>query len=492
MKKSARILSLTMALLLASTACGTAADPTVTDTTSTADTTTAEQLSGEYVNPNVDYGGQTIRAASYDWRGDFWRVADYNLFLTEENGDVLNDAAVKAKRRVEEELNVKLEMFELGAANKPDEIITAVMAGDDEFKFGMQMQIGMPKLLGDTSILVDLNSVPTLDLSHSWWDQNAVEAYSLYGKQYAAVGDICYYSKTSLISYFFNQQMIIDNNLDNPYDLVREGKWTLEKLDQMVRDVSRDLNGNTEYDTDDQYGFMGERASMAYTLIGCGQRFSDRDESGDIEIVINTPRTVDVIERFLKLINDPSCSLPVYKHEKNFDNVWVDLFLAKLKDNTALFFSNQLYVALNMRDMEADFGILPLPKYDETQKDYYTTTSSWWSDNLIIPATNNELEMTGHVIEALGFYAQQYVTPAFVNETVISKTIRDEDSVEMINILYDSVIYDMAMIFEWGGVVNLVNKLPLKDTGFASTYAAEESKILASLASTVKTLKGEQ
>lgn len=491
MKKSVRFIALLLALLLSATACG-GADAPAADTTIPEDTTTAEQISSEYKKPDVDYGGRTIRAASYDWRGDFWRVADYNLFLSEENGDILNDAAVKAKRRVEEELNVKLEMFELGAANKPDEIITAVMAGDDEFKFALQMQIGLPKLLSDPSLLVDLNAVPTLDLSHSWWDQNAVEAYSLYGKQYAAVGDICYYSKTSLISYFFNKKMIVDNNLENPYDLVREGKWTLEKMDKMVRDVSRDLNGNAEYDTDDQYGFMGERASMAYTLVGCGQRFSDYNDKGELEIVINTERTVDVIDRFLKLINDPSCSLPVYKHEKNFENVWVDLFLKKLKDNTALFFSNQLYVALNMRDMQADFGILPLPKYDEKQENYVTTTSSWWSDNLIIPATNSELEMTGHVIEAMGFYAQQYVTPAFVNETVISKTIRDEDSVEMIDILYDGIIYDMAMIFEWGSVVNLVNTLPIKDTGFSSTYAAKEPAILAALESTVKKLKGEE
>ena len=85
-----------------------------------------------------------------------------------------------------------------------------------------------------------------------------------------------------VISYFFNKKMIVDNNLENPYDLVREGKWTLEKMDKMVRDVSRDLNGNAEYDTDDQYGFMGERASMAYTLVGCGQRFSDYNDKGEL------------------------------------------------------------------------------------------------------------------------------------------------------------------------------------------------------------------
>jgi len=124
MKNSVRFIALLLALLLSATACG-GADAPAADTTIPEDTTTAEQISSEYKKPDVDYGGRTIRAASYDWRGDFWRVADYNLFLSEENGDILNDAAVKAKRRVEEELNVKLEMFELGAANKPDEIITA-------------------------------------------------------------------------------------------------------------------------------------------------------------------------------------------------------------------------------------------------------------------------------------------------------------------------------------------------------------------------------
>ena len=112
---------------------------------------------------------------------------------------------------------------------------------------------------------------------------------------------------------------------------------------------------------------------------------------------------------------------------------------------------------------------------------------------------NREKYYTPHIKAVPGDFGKTVLMPGdplrakFIAETYLeNRYLRDEDSVEMIDILYDGIIYDMAMIFEWGSVVNLVNTLPIKDTGFSSTYAAKEPAILAALEGTVKKLKGEE
>ena len=37
---------------------------------------------------------------------------------------------------------------------------------------------------------------------------------------------------------FFNKQMVSDFGLDNPYQLVYDGKWTIDAFDKMARAAS--------------------------------------------------------------------------------------------------------------------------------------------------------------------------------------------------------------------------------------------------------------
>ena len=67
-----------------------------------------------------------------------------------------------------------------------------------------------------------------------------------------------------------------------------------------------------------------------------------------------------------------------------------------------------------------------------------------------MPSILAELDMIGHVIDAYGWQAQQYITPAFIDFTVLDKSIRDEDSAEMVELILDTQTFGMAYIFNWG------------------------------------------
>ena len=488
--KHYRQLSLMTAIMLTLPliACGETAVPADETATATASDTTTSP-SSEYTDPGIDFGGETFTVAAHVWETP-WQLANYNeVFIDEENGDFLNDAIVKRTQLIEEQFNLNLDIYPIAERNKPTELVTAALAGDDAYKFGLVMSASLPTMLGTEGMLVDLNSVPTLDFTHSWWDQNALDELNLFGVQYAALGDVNLYAKGGPVVNFFNKEMIESNGLEDPYELVRSGKWTLDKMIEMATAVSRDLNSNGVPDIDDCFGFMGETDSMFYLLTGCDVRFSEHDDE-KIEITIMSERSVDAIAKIADLLNDKHVTLFDGDCPTGYSNVYFEIMIPTLGNNRALFFSNNLLASLNMRDMEVDFGILPLPKYNEEQENYVSFSNTWFNDYVIIPSTNTDLERTGEVIEAMCYYSQQYVVPAFIDNAVMNKTIRDDDSGEMIELVFDTMEYDIALIFNWGGIQGTVTGMKSKSgQSYASVYEASKAAILAALDETTEELK---
>ena len=115
-----------------------------------------------------------------------------------------------------------------------------------------------------------------------------------------------------------------------------------------------------------------------------------------------------------------------------------------------------------------------------------------WGTFLVMPITNDKFDMTGHVIEAMGYYGQQLVTPAFIETTVQGKTLRDDESIEMLDILLSNRVYDIATFYNWGGINDMFSQIAMKSNlQFASSYAKIEKKVQAALEKTVDLLKAE-
>ncbi|MBQ2707542.1 MAG: hypothetical protein IJF67_04700, partial [Clostridia bacterium] len=80
------------------------------------------------------------------------------------------------------------------------------------------------------------------------------------------------------------------------------------------------------------------------------------------------------------------------------------------------------------------------------------------------------------ILEAFAAKSMELVTPAFYDVTLTGKTIRDEDSAEMLEIIYGSKIYDIGYFFQWGDLTNIVlNSYNAKDINISSFYKAAES-----------------
>jgi len=495
MKKITTILLLA-SMLASLAAC--ASDTQQTDGTTdagTVDTTAAETtVFSEYTAPDADYDGAEFVIAANNWLDNrFWKIEIYcEMFASEENGDPINDAIYTRNRTVEEELNVKLGIFDIPNMKSNLTVLTQnIMAGDDVFKVAAPTGDGLPMLFSTKGMLTDLADITVLDTDASWWHRNSVEEFSIYGTSYAMTGDLNMFNKGAPICNFFSKKMVEDLNLENPYQLVYDGKWTLDEMFKMASASARDLNGDGQMvPEDDVWGIMFEPSSLIQYILSSDIRMSERDENGDISISVNTEKTASVIEKAVTFLTDRNTNIMSSDYESKYKNIFSELFLKKFIDNGAMFFSNQILVALDLRDMEADFGILPMPKYNEAQDGYLSSLNNAWCTFTTVPVTNGELEMTGHVLNAMGYYSQQYVTPAFIDNTVKGKAIRDDDSAEMLQIIYDNQVFDIAQYYNWGAITGIfTSMISARSTDFASFYAVRESSVNSELKSTLSQLR---
>ena len=98
-------------------------------------------------------------------------------------------------------------------------IMNMVMAGDYIADCiileGLEFASVLPK-----NLLLDLNAINTLDLSASWWDQNAVSSLSLGGKLYGAVGDISPMGLLAANCVYVNRALLATAGLEDPAEYV--------------------------------------------------------------------------------------------------------------------------------------------------------------------------------------------------------------------------------------------------------------------------------
>ena len=490
-----RVLSLMLLAALLLSACGSDAPAPSGDTTAaTADTTVGETISDEYKVPDVDYGGATFTILDYDTEEYFWQAATYSdIRADEESGEPVNDAQYKRNLKVQELLNIKLETYPVGSVKRDlnhTEFRKLVIAGEDVIDAGFVFANTISTILAEPDLVYDLNDITTIDTSASWWDQNAALNFTYNGALKTITGDISLYTTFAPILYYFNKNLAESFKLPDLYDMTREGKWTIEKMYEYSRLVAQDLNGDSTMDENDRFGTAVQRGLLPDLMIGGGLNYTRKNAKGEIELTLNTEKTISLVETCVPFLNDDKVNCIANLFQNKYSNPFYEMHLPMFKNDAILFNFNQILIAFELRAMEADYGILPTPKFDEKQEGYHTPMSLSWSTLLCVPVTNTRLEMTGHVLDALGFYSQQYVTNEFIDTTVRTKSLRDDDSAEMLELVLDNKVWDMGQVYNWGKInsefQNLGNK---NNTNFASMWASIESTVKTEMQKSLEMMK---
>ena len=468
MKKLTTLLLLA-ALLLQTAACGSggSGEKTPSDASdSSSDTTTAEEILPNL--PDANYGGYTF---TFYGRGEL-----KDQISEEESGDTMDDAVYKRNRAVSERFNVEFEVVQCGDAYAVD-AINVLLAGDDAydvilpharfaFSYGMQ------------GLALNWNTdLPWIDLDAGWWEQDARESFEIMGNLCAMTGDIDCGALGATKCFFFNRAIFDEYGWDYPYQTILDGNWTFDELGRLATESARDLNGDTVIDIDnDRLGFAATWWTTPINILNtAGVRVCEKDSDGALKLTLNSSRTVEVFENFFKLMDDEGCYLHLADDSTPVRNAF--------RDGRVTFMESLLSDAKNLRDMNDDFGIIPAPKYDDTMEDYATGVDAG-CNLFVVPITASDPERTSAILEALAYESWKTVIPAYYDVSLSVKFARDEESVQMLDIIRSSKVYDVGYFngevpFSMSSAGWELSKTA--DHNFSSFYAANESAAITQI-----------
>ncbi len=485
MNKRTLLLSALLLTAAVLAACGGDTGDKVADTTAAGNTTTApvetEPLFDDEM-PERNMDGFTLTFMNYTDTALGWALKDINKEA--ENADQVNDAIFSRNRRIEERYNAVIDEFYMDELNST--FTNSVMAGTTDFDVA-QIWDQHVNILNTAGVLLTWDNLPMVNLEKEWWNQDANEVFRIHDAQYAAAGDynLSEYSKSYL--YFFNKdlyhKLAYDENL---YDLVREGKWTWDTMLKIAKDAGRDLNGDGVMDENDQYGLV-ETAKIHFQLLitGAGYKYIELDNDGVPYFAV--PGNDGLISLMQKLIDDHIDTSWYYKSATPNGGVPNEVF----EKGNSLFVSSTMWDTEDYRDYDFDIGLLPAPKWDEAQENYYSITIGGLVSVLPKTMPDADAENIGILLESLAADSRYTCLPAYKEVTLQSKYARDEGSADMIDIIFDSQTYDLGVTV-WGDVVRSVLSEQLfqkLDTNVVSRIEKMEKTVAKQIESTMKALE---
>ncbi len=506
MKKSLRTMSVLLALLMTLPTLASCSEKksegtdepfpaSVGEDTADTEETEPETEEDTRIKPdipaNADYGGDEIRFLFWEvegWRGTVRECRD--IYAEQITGEPINDAVYNRNAKIEEAYKVKIALDIEACGDIGGIVSQAVSAGDQLY------DVVYPRLFEAASMYQNayfhnLHNVANIDLTKPWWDANSVESLDCGGYLPCVATSINVNDKDATSAVAFNKTIAAANQLPDIYELVREGKWTYDKLSELSAVVCTDSNGDgTMNPDDDVYGLLGANDVMTAFWYGAGSVLAAHDEDGVFAFTYGSERDINSTLAVIKLMNEPW-----FMNHHSLTNT-DDIYYRQLfEQGHGLFFWLRLDDVTNMREGDAEFGIIPTPKYEETQDSYYSMVSQHTTGLMSIPTTKygDELDEIGMILEALAAESHYTLIPQYIEVSLKTKNSRDAESADMLDIIISNRVFDPMLIYNFGGFADAFMDLGKNNnTDIASFLKTREKTVGKAIEKAVKSMVPEE
>ena len=478
MKNMMRVIALFLAVLMctAAIACGKSGNEgDVTNATGT--TTTAaegEVTTAPAVDDNLDENGY--------WKDDLpddlnyqddevsvlhWDSEKPEFEIEEITGTLVNDAIYQRNTNVEERLGVKLKFTEQNGS--VDYMAEFAQAVQNAYQSGAREYDIIPTysrtaaILSTRGLYYNMNEIDDnyINLEQPWWPDCITDTVTIGDAIYFITGDCSTNVLHMMYTMWFNKDLISEYNLEYPVQLVRDNKWTLEKLFTMTSDTFQDLNNNGQEDENDFFGFVGVNYGLDAFYTGSGLRLVEL--AGDDFLMIS----------------------PDYSSEKAVD--LVDMLGTRCTGNDwyigsemglifqaerALFCQNRTYYAENyLLEVDFSYGLVPTPKFDDAQEQFISVLANPITlYGIMADVEENRLsEMTAD-IECWGSEGYRLTTPALFETNMKLKYSETSDEAEMFDIVHSTINLDLGRVFSQD--LQFMSEIPSKAAEAGAAWAS--------------------
>ena len=398
----------------------------------------------EYPVPEKDWGGRDYRIGMIEgYQVEFFTMLD-------DPNDPIDYALWLRNNTVESLFNVEISPEYTGGTGNHGhvEILEQnILSGDDMYDVTTSYLMSSGRLVM-SGCLLDWNQQEYTNLDADYWVSSINDNFEIEGHVYNAAGATNVTTILYCYGVFMNRtlggELYTDNSretliVDEVFDKIRNGEWTIDYFHNVVAGVYEDIDQENGHSAFDQYGFNGETKTnidifnFAFDL----PMIETQDTDELVEFVYNKTRASLACDKLKDLYWNNTGSLVNGDYIGNFTQGRC-LFTTGVLEDCFKFFRDS---------MEDDYIILPYPKLDEEQSNYYTGTM----DNqyvLGLPSSCADPDFASFVTEAMNYEAEKHMVPAYLQESLQGKFATDEVALEMLDYLMEGRRQDFGTLFQ--------------------------------------------
>ena len=380
---------------------------------------------------------------SVNWGGDDFTVLcnstiKSELYTDSIGSSTVSDAVYERNILLEEVCNLRFKTLELTTdQGLTDTLRNEVMTASGDFQL-IDHYAGYAVSNASSGYLSSFGSLGREDLSGPWWDQGNA-ACLLFGRIYFMSGSANTLDDDVTYVMYFNTKLRNDLKIEDPYQTVLDGKWTLDYFAGLVQSAVCE-NGDGQWDEEDTYGFTANYDYANAFFIGSDLRYSQSDSDGGMTVTVGSYRE--------KILTAGDVLGSFYSPNKGGFIAAAgesDKAAVQFKTGRCLFYGDVLG---SRNDTEEEYGILPVPKFNLDQAEY----RSWAHPSapvLSAPVTlgdGDEAATVGRILEAFAILSHATVRDAY-SENVL-KTRREQDPVafDVLDTVLDNRVWELAFL----------------------------------------------
>ena len=337
----------------------------------------AEKVLNQFEKTDYDGKVEFLIAASSSYENRF--VIEQFTSDDDLNGNAVHDELFRRDSMIEAYFNIAIVYDDVLDSQMANHVSSSIGAGDDEYSLILATLGGTARTLFNNDYLRNLYDFEDIDLSQPWWNKQSVNNFEVNGKIFMATGAITNRYVYAPYAMLFNTYLIHEFEMESPYDLVDEDRWTMETFTIMIEDTHRD-EGNGEVGLEDFYGLAPASDSETAYYFACGGQMVAKQ--GDELVPVYEEK---INYEILQDVMDMYATDDVLKFKNTYDSN------ATFKDGRAIFHSTALCDITMLSNMNDKYGIVPMPKYDEDQENYISNANRSIPSQGIFESSTGEL-----------------------------------------------------------------------------------------------------
>lgn len=393
------------------------------------------------------------------------------ISVEESSGDMIDDAVFTRNSIVEEKYHVKIVSKRVWCSTIPSDVKKDFSVGDTSYG-AFCAPIGMVTSYAIEGVCADFNDMKYYSEDQPWWNHDLMQDYSLAGARFFGLGDIIISDNYYPYCIFANSEMYKNYQFsDDLFELVVQGKWTVDKLMELCKSVP--ASSDAVWDYTDTYGILVNPNTAKALYYAFDKTIVRPTADGDFEWLMTVDYAQNSIEKIVSFFHDDNIAydtdddighnIPGLSHAQTAIKMFTQ--------GQSLFYAEELITAerLKAADSDVPFWLLPMPKYTEEQADYHCILND---ATVVCVQANQDLDKCSLILSAMGRESIDTLTVTFFKVVLASRYMNDAGSVAMLDrILASAKAPDIVTLLNYGSFVSSLKKMAQNgSTDFASVY----------------------